>query len=120
MAGNRLGPRAKIIYESEAVGKVYILTVDASFVVAGAGVGAAAPDIYNPTTPLPPGIDVCPPPKSFNPRGVWVKSADGKARKFVVCASATAELYATTFPVQVVIDTETFVSTGRVGEKQSF
>lgn len=119
MAGNRLGPRAKIVYESEAVGKVYILTVDANFVVGGAGVGAAAPDIYNPTTPLP-NVDVCPPPKNFQARGVWAKSATGDARKFVVCTSSDSDLYATTFPKQVVIDGETFVTTGRVGEKQSF
>jgi hypothetical protein len=120
MAGNRLGVRAKILYESEAAGTLYIMQTDANFVLPKLGVGSAAPVTYSPGDTLPPNVNVCPPPKNFKPRGVHVKSADGKARKFLICTSATAEAYATSSPQTFAIDGENFTSTGRKGEQQSF
>ncbi len=119
MAGNRLGNRARVIYEGEEAGKVYILQIDASFVIAGAGTGAAAPTVFNPSSP-PTGIDYCPSPKRFKPRVVFAQSASGDATKTIVCCSAESDLYATTLPKNVTIDGETFTTTGRRGEKLSF
>lgn len=119
MAGNRLGPRTKVVYKSEANGLGYILTVDDSFVVAGAGTGNGEPALYDPATP-PADLTVTPSPKSFRPRGVWAKSPVDGARKFIACMDPTADLYATTTPKTVSIDGENFITTGRVGETQSF
>lgn len=119
MAGNRLGPRARIIYESDEVGQVYILQIDASFIVAGAGAGGSTPDIFDPTDP-PAGVMICPPPRRFKPRIVYAQSANGDAVKEIVIASATGSLYATTLRKVVAIDGENFTTTGRRGEKISF
>ncbi len=119
MAGNRLGPRAKFIYNADDIGVVYILSLDASFQVAGFGAGSGAPEMYDPNNE-PAGVTVCPPPKNFKPRVVFAKSADGKARKQIVATSNTADAYATVRPVAVQLDGETFTTTGRRGETQSF
>ena len=118
MAGNRLGSRVKILYESDTVGTTYILTTDADFVVGGLGAGAAAPEIFDPANP-PAGVTVCPAPGNFKPRCVYFKAVDG-ARKCLVATSPTANLYATSFGSDLVIDAETFTSTGRRGEQLSF
>ena len=119
MAGNRLGPRVKILYESDAPGVVYIIQTDANFQLAKLGVGDAAPAIYDPEN-LPPNVVVCPPPKRFNPRGVHVKAVNGTGRKFLIATSPSASAYATSQPTDFQIDGETFRSTGRRGETQSF
>jgi hypothetical protein len=119
MAGNRLGPRTRVIYESDETGTAYILTIDESFVVAGAGQGDDAPDEYDPAAP-PEGIDVSPAPKRFKPRIVYAQSASGDAVKRIVCCNADSDLYSTGTPSAVVIDGETFTTTGRRGEKLTF
>ena len=60
-------------------------------------------------------------PRRFRPRHVWVEAMIGtqKARKRIVCAP-NSPLYTSDVPVDIVIDTVTFTSTGRVGEKVSF
>ncbi len=120
MAGNRLGSRARFLYESEEANVIYIIETDADLAVAGTGPGAAAPTPYDPSAEPPAGATICPPPKRFEPRGVWVKATSGTGRKFLKCFSNAAPLYATSTPTEVTIDGETFVTTGRIGEKQSF
>ena len=119
MAGNRLGSRVKILYESDTLNTLYILETDQDFVLAGLGVGAGSPDLFDPQNPPAAPAVVCPAPKRFEPRCVYFKAADG-ARKQLIAASQTANLYATSFGSEITIDGEVFTSTGRKGEKLSF
>lgn len=119
MAGNRLGSRVKILYESETPNTLFIIETDQDFVAAGLGVGAAAPEIYDPANPPGAPAVVCPAPKRFKPRVVYFKAADG-ARKQLIASSALANFYATSFGSSLSIDGETFTSTGRRGEQLSY
>lgn len=119
MAGNRLGPRIKVLYESEKPGTYYILEIDANFQLAKLGIGDAAPELYDPDNPPANGM-VCPPPKRFKPRGLHVKAVAGKGRKFLVATSAAATAYSSTEPTTFQVDSEAFISTGRRGETQTF
>lgn len=118
MAGNLLGPRGRYIYESDEPGKVYILQTDQDLAVAGLGTGAAAPEAYDPQNP-PVGVEICPPPRRFTPRTVFVENAGGN-RKSLIAFAASADLYASSQAQSVTIDTATFTTTGRKGEKLSF
>lgn len=118
MAGQRLGSRVRVVYTSDDIGKVYVIEIDQSYQIAGAGVGSAAPEIFDPNNP-PAGSDVCPAPKRFEPRRVYAKASDG-TRRSVICTSPDADLYATTLPKIINIDSESFTTTGRKGERQSF
>lgn len=120
MAGNKLGARVRIVYDSEQTGQIYILQTDADFAVAGAGAGASAPVIYDPANPPALTGNVSGRPNRFEPRGVYLKEVGGSARKFVVCTSPSAELYATATPTVVAIDGVDFITTGRRGESLSF
>lgn len=117
--GNRLGSRARYIYLSDDIGVAYILEMDSSYEIAGAGIGAAAPERYDPNNP-PAAITICPPPRNFKPRVVFAKAADGKTRREIKCMSPDAELYATTAAKTITLAEETFTTTGRRGEKQTF
>lgn len=121
MAGNRLGPRVKIVYESEETGVGYILETDADLVVAGAGPGGAAPELYDPQSP-PVGLTICPSPKRFKPRRVFAQSSTDGARKTIICSAASANLYATSQSkaVPAIDGDSTFVTTGRKGEALTF
>lgn len=107
MAGNRLGPRARVQYTSDT-GDIYNLTTDADLAAAGllpiavAGVGQA-------------------PPRRFQPRGVYCQSTVGGvlARRFVPC-DADFAAYATSSSSNITIDGEVFATTGRRGETLSF
>lgn len=116
MAGNRLGNRERYLYESDG-GDTYYLETDDSLAIAGFGAGAGAPTVYDPANPG----DASPAPKRFKPRGVYVQSSTDGARKFVIAFDPTAAAYARNNSGTYTIDTESgWVSTGRVGEKQSF
>lgn len=107
MAGNRLGPRARVQYTSDT-GDIYNITTDADLAAAGqlpvavAGAGQA-------------------PPRRFQPRGVYCQNVVGGslARRFVAC-DADAAFYATSSPSNITIDGEVFTTTGRRGETLSF
>lgn len=107
MAGNTLGPRARVQYESDT-GVIYNLTTDADLAaasglpVAVAGTGQA-------------------PPRRFRPRGVYVQAviAGALARKFIPC-NADAAFYATASSSNITIDTVSFATTGRRGEQLTF
>lgn len=115
MAGNRLGDRAKYLYESDG-GDTYIVETDSSLAIAGFGAAGAAPVEYDPETPG----DATQAPKRFSPRVVYVQAADG-ARKAMIAFDPTATAYARNNSASYTIDTEAgWVSTGRRGEKQSF
>jgi hypothetical protein len=115
MAGNRLGDRAKYVYESDG-GSTYYLETDSSLAIAGFGAAGAAPVEYNPASPG----DATAAPRRFKPRGVYVQASDG-ARKFVIAFDPTASAYARNNSATYTIDTEAgWVSTGRRGESQSF
>lgn len=103
MAGNRLGPRSDYRYVDDGL-NAYRVTLDDSL-AAAAGMIAATDE---------PRL-----PSRFKPRGVWVQAADG-ARKFLVCSPNDSTLYAANAPQSVVIDTESFRTTGRKGERVSF
>ena len=120
MAGNKLGARARIVYNSEVTGTIYILQTDADFVVAGAGAAADAPVVFDPANPPTLTGNVGSKPTRFEPRGVYLREVGGVARKFIVCTDATADLYATATPTVVAIDGVDFITTGRRGETLSF
>lgn len=116
MAGNRLGPRERYLYESDG-GATYILETDQDLAIAGFGAAGAAPTVYDPEAPG----TATPAPRRFKPRGVYVQSTADGARKFVIAFDATATAYARTNSASYSFDSEAnWVSTGRVGEKQSF
>lgn len=120
MSGNRQGPRATYIYQTDVTGVSYLYTTDQDLAVAGLGAGGAAPvefDPENPPTPIP-----SPAPRNFNFRTVFAQSPTDGARKTLIAASPTANLYATTISLSVpAIDGDaTFVTTGRKGETLSF
>lgn len=116
MAGNRLGERAKYLYESDS-GETYIVETDESLAIAGFGAAGAAPVEFDPANPG----DATPAPRRFKPRGVYVQSNTDGARKFLIAFDPTADAYARNNSATYTIDTEGgWVSTGRVGEKQTF
>lgn len=116
MAGNRLGNRQSYLYESDG-GGTYILETDDSLAIAGFGAAGGAPVAYDPGAPG----DAQPAPRRFKPRGVYVQSETDGARKFLIAFDPTASAYQRNNSATYTIDTEAgWVSTGRVGEKQSF
>ena len=116
MAGNLLGPRAKIVYLADD-GKNYKLVTDASFLVAKAGAGAAEPAEFDAASP--PANYAGAFPKGAKPRVVFAQDADGN-RKSIICTDLTSQLYKSTLPQVVEIDTVEFTTTGRRGETYSF
>lgn len=111
MPGNRLGSKSKYVYTND-FGDEYLLTLDDDLVLTNSGLTVA-----------PAGTTAQPAPKRFQPRGVYVQqfiAGQGNARKFLVAGTPAAGLYATNSPQDVTIDGETFTSTGRRGERQTF
>jgi hypothetical protein len=122
MVGQRLGSKSKYIYETDETGVGYILEADDTLAnIAGTGVGAGTPDVFDPANP-PAGLTLCPAPKRFNPRVVYIQSTTDGARKTLIAWSTTADLYATGISKAVPsLDTDTsFVTTGRKGEQLTF
>jgi len=117
-AGQSLGPRKKVAYETDANTTIRI-TTDATLAdLAGSGLSAASGTTANK-------------PLNFKPRGVYVQSLAIAAdpnngitavpvlRKFIICNKA-GSLYTSDTPQSVTIDGVAFTSTGRRGETQSF
>lgn len=64
-----------------------------------------------------------PKPTGFQPRGVyWKGTATGftTARKFIICGTTDAALYASNTPQALTIDGVAGITTGRRGESLSF
>lgn len=111
MAGNRLGSKSKYEYTSDT-GAKYILTLDDDLVVTNSGL-----------VPLPANSTATPKPSRFQPRVVYAQqfiAGQGNARKALVAGTTAAALYATNSPQELTIDGETFTTTGRRGETQTF
>jgi hypothetical protein len=121
MAGNRLGSRKSYIYITDISTVGYIYTTDEDLAVAGLGVGGAAPDEFDPANP-PAGITLSPAPRNFTFRTVFAQSTTDGARKNLIAASPSANLYVSSNRQAVPsIDSDTtFVTTGRKGEQISF
>lgn len=107
LAGNRLGSKVKVTYTSDS-DEEYNLRVDADLVIVSSGLVA--------------GHTGSAPPSRWKPRIVYAQLEEaGKIyRKKLICGTSDAALYATDTPQDVIIDTATFVTTGRRGEKQTF
>lgn len=119
LPGNRLGSKQRYLYFTDDVTVAYILFRDTDLAVAGLGVGAAAPELYDQDNP-PAGITICPAPRRFTPRCVFAQDDGTGARKELIAFHPTADLYSTSSPMTVTIDTLAFVTTGRKGEKLTF
>lgn len=119
LSGNRIGPRERYVYFSDDSTIAYIISTDQDLAVAGTGAAGAVPDVYDPATP-PAGVTICPAPRRFRPRCVFVQDSVSGARKDLICFSPTSNLYGSSQPQTVTIDTLDFTSTGRKGEKLSF
>lgn len=118
--GNRLGPRAKYVYESEKANTLYIIETDTDLAIAKTGSGDDPPDLYDPASPPPAPAVISPAPKRFKPRVVFVQDPVSGARKELICFQADASLYASTAKQSVTIDGLAFDTTGRRGEKLTF
>lgn len=113
--GQELGTRGYYIYTSDSSGKQYVILTDRTL-----------GDL--PGTGLIPANDTnaanldSPPRRRFKPRGVyWQGTINGRrVRKFIICGTNEATLYAASFSVGVTIDTNNGVTTGRRGERVSF
>lgn len=116
MAGNRLGPRIKLVYTSDE-GTTYSILTDANFQIAGLGAATAAPVEFDPENP--PANYGGRFPRGAKPRVVFAQATDGVRRELVAC-SPTADLYKTNTPQSVTIDSEAFITTGRRGEQVTF
>jgi len=113
--GQFVGPKKKVQYESDS-GDVYILLRDETLAgVAGVGLVDSDPA----TDP-----DSSPAPRGFKPRGVYWQSNDDQtppgARKFLICGTPLAALYATSAGAAVTVDGVAGRTTGRRGETLSF
>lgn len=106
MAGNTLGARAYYLYEDDA-GNQYKYQTDVDL---GEAVGA----VLNDTAP-----DL---PRRFEPRGVFVQGIvnDKTVRKFLIVPDVTEGIYASNASQTVIVDSTSFSTTGRKGEKVSF
>ena len=107
LSGNRLGGKTAVVYASDS-GSDYNLKIDSDLVISNSGLVAGATGITRPT--------------GFKPRGVHAQFLDaGKLyRKFFVCGTAAATLYASNIPAVVTCDGASFTTTGRRGETQRF
>lgn len=107
LSGNRLGGKNAVVYASDS-GADYNLKIDSDLVIINAGLVAGATGITRPT--------------GFKPRGVHASFLDaGKLyRKFFVCGTPDAALYASNIPAAVTCDGAAFTTTGRRGETQRF
>ena len=107
MPGNLLGPKSKVQYTSDA-GIDYVLRVDDDLIASNSGLVLG--DVGQPH------------PVGWAPRGVHCQAVVGgkTVRKFLICGTSAAGLYATNLPQTVTIDGVDFTTTGRKGEVQRF
>lgn len=107
LSGNRLGGKVPVVYASDS-GVDYNMKIDADLVIVGSGLIAGATGSVKPL--------------GFKPRGVHAQLVDtGKLfRKFFVCGTSAATIYATNVPSVISCDGANFTTTGRRGETQRF
>lgn len=121
MTGQRLGPKNTYLYYTDDVTKAYLIQRDVTLAIAGLGAGTSAPTVYDAANP-PANVTVTPKPQGFKPRVVFIQSTNDGARKEMVAFHPTAARYlanaSAAFPE--IDGDDTFVSTGRKGEKLSF
>jgi len=105
--GNRLGGKVPVVYASDS-GNSYNMKVDADLVIVGSALAAGATGSVKPL--------------GFKPRGVHAQLIDaGKLyRKFFICGTSNAAIYATNVPAIIACDGANFTTTGRRGETQRF
>lgn len=103
MPGNLLGERRYYAYTDDT-GETYTYLTDEDL---GTAVGATLDDSNPPF------------PRRFEPRGVYVQDTEGN-RKFLICPTTDNTYYSSNSSQDITIDTATFKTTGRRGEKQSF
>lgn len=111
--GQFTGKRAYYIYTAEG-GRQFLIQTDKTLGdIANNGLVAA-----NKTNAANIGF----PPKRFQPRGVhWQGELnDSPVRKFIICGTSAASLYASVASVALTIDGVSGGTTGRRGEKFSF
>ena len=106
MDGHTLGVRASALYIDDAGNSFSITTALAFIIATNDSVDATNPSL----------------PKRFQPRGVWCQRKDGATvfRKFVPVGTPGNPIYSGNARQQIEIDGQTFVTTGRVGERVSF
>jgi len=102
------GSRSKYVYESDGGGNYSLLLDEELSAIAGTALVA----LTNQT-------GVTPKPQRFKPRGVYWQGDTGQ-RKFLVCGTSDAALYATSSSTALTIDGVEGRITGRVGERQSY
>lgn len=111
-----LGPKGKYVYNSDA-GDNWIITRDETLATVP-GTGLVALDPANPPA------GAVPKPNGAELRGVYWQVDEGQdeegARKFIVCGTTAAPLYASNSPQARTISGNTGTTTGRVGEKVRF
>lgn len=107
LTGNRLGSKTRVVYTSDT-GAEYNMRIDPDLVISNSGLVA--------------GSTGSTPPSRFSPRVVFAQLEEaGKIyRKKLVAGTNDSGLYATNTPQVIVIDTASFTTTGRKGEKQTF
>lgn len=114
--GQFLGEKAKYQYENDA-GGIYVILRDVTLAT-DAGLALVASD------PATDPAGAAPAPRNFKPRGVYWQANDDTdvpgARKFLICGTPLATLYATTSRTPLVVDEIPGVITGRRGETLSF
>lgn len=106
MAGNTLGERRYYAYMSDG-GTAYRYLTDVDLATAiGATENDTNPDL----------------PRRFNPRILYAQATinGDLVRKSIIVPTVDNTAYAAESPTDLTIDTETFRTTGRRGEKQSF
>jgi len=113
--GQFLGGKTKVQYESDS-GDVYIISRDDTLIgITGVGLVPSDPATDPPSTPAP---------KRFRPRGVyWQSNATAtppNARKFLICGTPLAPLYAASTGTAVTVDLVEGRTTGRRGETLTF
>ncbi len=109
--GQFTGPRKRYQYTTDQDDTLNIRTDATLGDLAGAGMGAF---VAGEGTPKPTG---------FQPRGVYWKGTQAgyeDKRKFIICGTVDATLYASDTPQAVTIDGVAGITTGRRGEQVTF
>lgn len=114
--GQFVGSKKKYIYVTD-LGDNYIITRDETLAtVAGTGLVELDPEA--------PPAGSQPAPRGFSFRGVYWQADEGTevegARKFLICGTTAATLYASSSSQAVPVDGFDGTTTGRKGESQSF
>lgn len=111
--GQFTGARSRFRYTADDA-RVFVLRLDSTL----GGLANTGLTAFDPAAPG----NAQNKPLRFKPRGVyWQGVLSGRiVRKFIVCGTTTAGLYAATGPQAVEIDQVNGTTTGRRGEKLSY